>query len=402
MYFYRDCLFMKNVYYFCCLKLNKEKILNKKMLNLMHLRLCRILLSLLSFGSFSIDMYLLFRVIDKKLSIAGKQFDEQVASFDIIWQMNMSLLVAGLILLFLSDSLTGSSIIAKYCTSVNSIKIFIPILASIVVFREALVYNYLSSFNLTRNYLYVGRCLFAIIYSILIFMTFMAHLIYSKSTQTDTNRYSYKPLEVILALFVGTLLMIIIIMNTITIVQLKSTSNVKEGIKIGYFNDIEIEQLLNETTSTSLKLDQRFVGNLKDVIESLNKIQITSTCSKNNNKRGHVSCKDRHFYRYEIPCTNQTRHLYKDCDGYKNETFNVKSLRLLFTYLDDGDYPTYNCMLKTDENECAPKCLLHDSHFILIQQTLSGDLEPAWKGLSRDNFQPKIKLERDLSLNVCS
>jgi hypothetical protein len=58
-------------------------------------------------------------------------------------------------------------------------------------------------------------------------------------------------------------------------------------------------------------------------------------------------------------------------------------------------------MLKTDENLCAPKCLLQDSHFILIQQTLSGDLEPAWKGLSRDNFQPNIKLERDISLNVC-
>ena len=34
--------------------------------------------------------------------------------------------------------------------------------------------------------------------------------------------------------------------------------------------------------------------------------------------------------------------------------------------------------------------------------TLSGDLEPAWKGLSRDNFQPNIKLERDFSLNVCN
>ena len=94
--------------------------------------------------------------------------------------------------------------------------------------------------------------------------------------------------------------------------------------------------------------------------------------------------------------------MYRDCDGYKNETFNVKILRLLFTYLDDGDYPTYNCMLKTDENLCAPKCLLQDSHFILIQQTFSGDMEPAWKGLSRNNFQPKINLERDLSLNVCS
>ena len=237
-------------------------------------------------------------------------------------------------------------------------------------------------------------------------MTFMAHLIYSKSTQTENNRYSYNPLEVILALLVGTLLMIIIIMNIITIVQLKSASNLKDGetderIKIGYFNDIEIEQLLNETTSPSLKLEQRIVGNLKDVIKSPNKIQINSTCSKNN-KRGHVSCKDRHFYRYEIPCTNLTWNLYKDCDGFKDEKFNVKSLRLLFTYLDDGDYPTYNCMLKTDENLCAPKCLLQDSHFILIQQTLSGDMEPAWKGLSRNNFQPKINLERDLSLNVCS
>jgi hypothetical protein len=366
------------------------------------------LLALFYLIAFAIDFFTWLNIAHL-LSISIEQFENDISPS---YNIKMILILASLVILFISlsfitlcASCEKSTVLDTFCRrfkpNENSMRIYLPILALIVVFREALVYNYLSSFNLTRNYLYVGRCLFAIIYSILIFMTFMAHLIYSKSTQTDTNRYSYKPLEVILALFVGTLLMIIIIMNTITIVQLKSASNVKEGIKIGYFNDIEIEQLLNETTSTRLKLDQRFVGNLKDVIESLNKIQITSTCSKNNNKRGHVSCKDRHFYRYEIPCTNQTRHLYKDCDGYKNETFNVKSLRLLFTYLDDGDYPTFNCMLKTDENECAPKCLLHNSHFILIQQTLSGDLEPAWKGLSRDNFQPKIKLERDLSLNVC-
>jgi hypothetical protein len=61
--------------------------------------------------------------------------------------------------------------------------------------------------------------------------------------------------------------------------------------------------------------------------------------------------------------------LYFYTYGFKNETSSeVKSLRLLFTYLDDGDYPTYNCMLKLDENLCGPKCLLQDSHFILVQQ----------------------------------
>jgi hypothetical protein len=132
-------------------------------------------------------------------------------------------------------------------------RIYLPILALIFLLREALVYKYSSCFILEFNYLFAGRCLFVIVYSILIFMTFMAHLIYFKSTQDETNRYSYNPLEVILALLVGTLLVIVIIMNIITIVQLKSTSNVKDGvpderIKIGYFNDIEIEQLLNETT----------------------------------------------------------------------------------------------------------------------------------------------------------
>ena len=49
----------------------------------------------------------------------------------------------------------------------------------------------------------------------------MAHLIYSKSTQANNDRYSYKLLEVLLALFVTALVLASFVINTIALIQIE-------------------------------------------------------------------------------------------------------------------------------------------------------------------------------------
>ena len=89
--------------------------------------------------------------------------------------------------------------------------------------------------------------------------------------------------------------------------------------------------------------------------------------------------------------------MYTDCNDQ-----NATSLVISLKYLDDGPFPSYNCLINKTSDPCGTNCTYFNSNYQLILfQQVSNLIEPAWKGLCNCNIQPNIKLILDPSIELC-
>ena len=157
---------------------------------------------------------------------------------------------------------------------------------------------------------------------------------------------------------------------------------------------------ISERETNNMKvMNVEFVGQLSDLLESKNK-----TIGHEN----YLGLQKFYWrtYRVNIECPSR---FYKDCYSH-----NAANLTIDITYLEayfSDDYPSWNCVINTEDAKCASNCteLISSNYSLILFQRKrdydTGDntlIEPAWAGLSKYNIQPKFELAHSTSINPCS
>ena len=70
------------------------------------------------------------------------------------------------------------------------------------------------------------------------------------------------------------------------------------------------------------------------------------------------------------------------------------SMTIQLQYLENGSYPSYKCC-QTNDLDCE---YFISNYQIVLYQNAHNTIEPAWKGLSNCNVQPRINLVYDSSI----
>jgi hypothetical protein len=189
---------------------------------------------------------------------------------------------------------------------------------------------------------------------------------------------------------------IVILINVVLLFKLNPSLQypiMPENIHMGFISERDI----NNMKVMNVKL----VGQLNDLLESKNK-----TIGYKNL----LGLQKFYWltYRVNIECPNR---YYKDCisPNASNLTIDIKYLEGYFN--DDWPYPSWNCVINTENAKCASNCtelISANYSLILFQRKQDFDasdenlIEPAWAGLSKYNIQPKFDLVHNSSINPCS
>jgi len=164
----------------------------------------------------------------------------------------------------------------------------------------------------------------------------------------------------------------------------------------GYNNDVDLSQVkgINEK-------NVKFVGQLSDLLESKNKTIGVKI---------YLGLQTFYWltYRVNIDCPSR---FYQDCNAHNASDLTIDIKYLDGYFNDDWKYPSWNCVINTEDAKCASKCTeLISSNYTLILYQRKRDydtsdenlIEPAWAGLSKHNIQPKFELVHNSSINPCS
>ncbi|RNA21360.1 hypothetical protein BpHYR1_048409 [Brachionus plicatilis] len=179
----------------------------------------------------------------------------------------------------------------------------------------------------------------------------------------------YKSVKI--ALFVGCILVLIgiAILNISLLVKL-DTSFKKDinprTIKMGFFNQTEMDLIDQEKFVKDPNYSYRFVGTLYDILYS-------------NNKRLAYSTKyTRLYWRFlnvEINCDAVSHAFYPDC-------LNALNLLIKLKYLDSALYPSYNCAVIAKNSTCFSSCPSLRERKLYLVQEFDDRVELGWSGFS--------------------
>jgi hypothetical protein len=268
--------------------------------------------------------------------------------------------------------------------------LFKPIIPSILSIclmtaKESLIFIFILTFNHSSNNLVIARSSIAILFIIVIYLFYVAEL--NSFIQNNKNKVSR--LIVVTSTCLLFLSIAVITLNCVLVASLNPQLNKNIGpsnIKMGFFNMSEISQLQNGTLDTNL-LSLRTVGALDQVVYNQ-----TFKFLKYSNSFYYY-----HVYSFEINCSNQRyKKEYKDCE----ENY-VKSLTVYVVYLNNGPYPSYNCVINKWNETCADQCvqLMREGMELILIQSFNFVIEPAWKGLG--SIVPRINLTANYDLFLC-
>ena len=358
------------------------------------LKALKLLLLCLLIVSCGLDIGIIFKTI-LNASIALKQLSDSVSllllgAFVIAFDL---MIFVGFLFYFL---FTHTTINQRHSIFLSGVMIFI-------IVKEAVYFKFLSCFNFASNHLLVARSSVAVFFLVLfIGWQFSSYFypIFKYSNVGDRSIDTCQTVFITIAIILGA---VSIILNIILLSTLRATLSIDikpENIKMGFFNQAEISSIMNGSFKKDYALDNRFVGSLSDVVYSKNSTYSHRICTYSRKSGRTCTYYYWHSYSFEITCSSETRSFYQDCE-------KAKSLTIQMFYLDEGLYPMYNCLINNDDQRCVSNCTkLAEANFELVLIQQSGydqeTIEPAWKGFSNCNRQPKIRLRYNNAINPCA
>ena len=264
------------------------------------------------------------------------------------------------------------------------------------VVTEGIFFKFAICFNYPTNDIVIARsCMVIILMLILIIIPFWLH--YYRYINEDYDKIESNDGAFMKALFIIPCIGIIAL-NIALLVKLRPQLNYTIGpynIQMGFFNSSEISLIQNGTYVKTNTFDDQLIGSLSDIIYSPDKVFVYKTCSSNG--KGGQSCTERfmHNLTIQITCNQQSQQFFQDCA-------NSNNLNIVMKYLDEGAFPTYNCMVNTSSSNTCSSCnkLLSNYNLYMIQQ-VNNQVQPAWTGLCSCSQNPNINLSQDGSIYVC-
>ena len=277
------------------------------------------------------------------------------------------------------------------------------------IVKETIMFKFITCYNYPTNSIIIAR-------SFLVFIMVLFSTMLSVRYLQSKSSPNFRILYFILIFILGSLMLAIFILNIVLLSMLNNPLANKigpENIKIGYFNQTDINLILNGKYVKDNTYNNRIIGTLSNVIYSnYSYQQLLSTFGNviySNYSYykdfSYVSCSSKssctynnlNFYNFQIACTSQNQAIYQDC-------LNASSLTMKLKYLDFGPYPSYNCIVNTDTENCSKLCsqFLYLNYQLILIQDFSGIVQPAWQGLSNCNKQPRIYLNQDFNIAACS
>ncbi|RNA31633.1 hypothetical protein BpHYR1_045898 [Brachionus plicatilis] len=255
--------------------------------------------------------------------------------------------------------------------------------------KEAITYKYMVCFNYTFYQVVQARACLTLILVILIGLF---HLLIFIPDQTLSKNW-YKLVKIVLLLVSILVLIGIAILNIFLLVKLNTSfkKDINPGtIKMGFFNQTEIDLIEQEKFVKDPNYSYRFVGTLYDILFSNNKRLAYSYCSRSNCRRYYLR-----FLKAEIICDAAAQSVYPDCSN------NLK-LIIQLKYLDSGAYPSYNCAVMSKNSTCFSSCPgLGDRKLFLVQE-FDDKVELGWSGFSNCEVKtPRLLLTKEASWNIC-
>jgi hypothetical protein len=337
----------------------------------------------------SLDLTVIHRVRFES-SIALEQFSEDISItgfMTAITVFDILTLLFHIIYFFIPDGKKNSR-----CAAYNLIFL-------VYLIKEPLILKCFTCFNYSSNAIVIAR---SNLIFLLIFLFAIAYFLDLFAFENKTNRLESNLfiLDICLAFLFTMLISAVVVINIILLLKTNESTDKAVGpnnIQIGFFNRKEVTAILDGTYPKNTDLNRRLIGNLSDIIFNKNKVYASKTCSYSGKS---VSCAYYywHHFKYEIMCTIENKQIYTDC-LYEN----AKSLYINAIYLDDGPYPSYNCLINTFNQSCASNCsqMIGSNYELTMIQQLNDSVQPAWKGFCNCGSQPNIILTRNLSINFC-
>ena len=359
-----------------------------------------LLYTLMPIASFSVIVYALglaiLAIAVNSVSIAKSYFID--GSADLIGIFVGYIVVGALNLVYLftfACIFTCGKLITQYIAILGIANLLFNVVS------EGIFYKFAICFSFPTNGIVIARSSFAIILMLtLIIVPFSLHFFRSVNGGIDKKS---RVNDALMNSFLIIPCLGIIALNIALIAQLKSQLNYTlspYNIQMGFFNSSEISLIQNGTYVKTSTFDDQLIGSLSNVMYSPNKIFDHRECHWNGKSQ---SCTDyyMHFYSPQITCNQQTQQFYQDCVG-------SSQIKIKMKYLDDGPYPTYNCVANrtyTEYNRTYYQCVTCDQLFssynlILIQQ-VNNKVELAWTGLCSCSGNPNIRLSQDMNISPC-
>ncbi|RMZ94880.1 hypothetical protein BpHYR1_040419 [Brachionus plicatilis] len=336
---------------------------------------------------FGLDWKLMADIV-YRASFSIKEFNQSV-SYSAIFS---AVVVINFIFLFVVFGATIGLIIFSI-VNLGEIKLtIIYTLTGIFLFfsipKESITYKFITCFAFNEASFVQARATLMIVYVIGIF-GFSLIFLYN-IRQKEKLEISFFTIGFILFI-----LSVITIcgLNIAMLVKLSFTSmdiNPK-SIKMALFKVDEIEQIKSGRFVKEKNFDERTLGVIHDVVFSETKHLNSVDCSDND-----CSTLYKRYYRKEIDCGQVlSKDKFIDCQQ------NISKVIFKFRYIDDGEYPVYNCLTLDKKNDCKLDCQLLENYGVYLVQEFSDIVEPAWNGFGKcEVVQPKFDLDLDKSLQV--
>ena len=369
------------------------------------IKFLNIAILVLSLITFVLSLTLLFTTLNRA-SIAASQFG--VSTFGIF----VGFLALGLLRLFAIIILTFFTFMHKKLDCCANVELFSELCLYMITIglvnllfilpSEALILNFVLSFNFSLNIIVILRSLLVITLMITL-LTIPAVYFFSLDRSEDSTKTSTL-IHVLANLLLILPALVIILLNIVLLARLGPQLNNDirpSNIYMGFFDAHEIGRIQSGDFARDKLFEHRIVGRLSDILFSENKIFSHQECisKTDSSSANEQSCTLYywHFYTVDIWCSNdKARLFFKDC------TNTTTSLTVRLRYLDYGPYPTYNCVINTAMSRCAANCdqLLASVYELTLFQEFNDKIEAAWTGLGNSkNHQPNIKLTYDANID---
>ncbi|CAF0748881.1 unnamed protein product [Brachionus calyciflorus] len=263
------------------------------------------------------------------------------------------------------------------------------VLILMIIPREGVAYKFFICFNYTYYQIVQARACLTLV-SVIVLIVIHIGIMFSKDDETQ-RLYKIGKILLFIASFLA--LVGIGVLNILTLINLKTDFNKDinpKTIKIGYFTEYEKAQIEQYNLIKDSNYTNRIIGSLYDIIESEDKKVAYMTCSES-------SCT--HYYlrtlNVEITCNSETENFYSDC-------MTAQKIKIQMKYLDNDDYPIYNCGFVDKNETCKRGCPGLMNHKLFLVQEFNNRVELGWNGYCNCEVKaPKVELAEDLELNIC-
>jgi hypothetical protein len=176
--------------------------------------------------------------------------------------------------------------------------LFYPAISGLIIIKEAVLYKFINCFNYFNRDIIYARSILLILLIIYFVGVGFLH-VFDRS-----NRYSIiettKPtvLTFILMILFVILSLAVVVLNIVLLTQLGDQLKYDirpSNIKMGYFNQSEIDTITNGSYKKDAYYSNRIIGNLAQVINSDDKILYRRTCTYSRNGRSCTYVKLTHY-----------------------------------------------------------------------------------------------------------